>query len=86
MQKKTKNKTSCLQQKSLHKMAGYSSLTPQLGTQALGDSNVLQLALCMPKNDCGSDVNIDFGVTRKFQQAETLTNVECMNNELDCYI
>ena len=29
---------------------------------------------------------IDFGVTRKFQQAETLTNVECVNNELDCYI
>ena len=84
--KKKPQKNPRLQQKSLHKMAGYPSLTPQLGTQALGDSNVLLLALCIPKNDCESDMNIDFGVTRKFQQAETLTNMECVNNELDCYI
>lgn len=41
-------RNTCLQQKSLQKTAGY-SLTPQLGTQALGDSSILQLALCMPK-------------------------------------
>lgn len=79
-EKRHTEKNTCLQQKSLRKKAGCSS-TPQLGTQALETQ-----ALRMRKNDCESDMNIDFGVTHKFQQAETLTNMECVNNELDCYI